>query len=100
MKQAERLERLASSGNSGSTGNAGKMLYEALCMNSVNQSIGRSIWHAGDYASILLLDKRYRQERVIKQLPTWIQSSYSDGNTLGDVTDSLKAFYANKKRCD
>lgn len=97
MKQAEKLELSCGSGGSNVMSAAGKMLYEALCMNSVNQSIGRSIRHAGDYASILLLDKRYKQERVIKQLPSWIQSSYCAGSTLNDVAASLKDFYGRKK---
>jgi chromosome transmission fidelity protein 1 len=91
------LELSCGSGGSNFMSAAGKMLYEALCMNSVNQSIGRSIRHAGDYASILLLDKRYKQERVIKQLPSWIQSSYCAGSTLNDVAASLKDFYGRKK---
>lgn len=33
-------------------------------MRAVNQSIGRSIRHAGDYSSILLVDERYRDDQV------------------------------------
>ena len=49
---------------------AGKKLYEAMCMKVVNQSIGRSIRHVNDYASILLLDKRYDNSRVQSQVPS------------------------------
>jgi hypothetical protein len=37
----------------------GRRYYEALCMRSVNQSVGRAIRHVGDYAAILLCDRRY-----------------------------------------
>ncbi|CAN0160059.1 unnamed protein product, partial [Hapterophycus canaliculatus] len=45
-------------------GKAGREYYSSICMRAVNQSIGRSIRHAGDYASILLVDERYRNEQV------------------------------------
>lgn len=47
-----------------SRGRAGREYYSSICMRAVNQSIGRSIRHAGDYASILLVDERYRDEQV------------------------------------
>ena len=38
---------------------AGQIYYDNLCMKAVNQSIGRSIRHKADYATVLLFD--YRQ---------------------------------------
>ena len=102
LKQAERLDqqvnRISSSSSSSlssssTAGAASKKLYESMCMNSVNQSIGRSIRHAGDYAAILLMDRRFRQERVTAQLPMWIRNSLREANTLSAATDILSAFY-------
>lgn len=47
-----------------SRGRAGREYYGSICMRAVNQSIGRSIRHAGDYASILLVDERYKDDQV------------------------------------
>ena len=55
-------------------------LMENICMKSVNQAIGRSIRHAKDYSSIILIDHRYRQARIKSQLPAWIQSSLEETN--------------------
>ena len=44
------------------TGRAGKEYHQAICMRAVNQSIGRSIRHATDYSSILLVDERYSKQ--------------------------------------
>uniref|UniRef100_H2Z3N9 DNA 5'-3' helicase n=1 Tax=Ciona savignyi TaxID=51511 RepID=H2Z3N9_CIOSA len=51
---------------------AGQLHYENLCMKAVNQSIGRAIRHRNDYASIVLLDKRYLRPSITSKLPTWI----------------------------
>ena len=48
---------------------AGSRLYEAMCMRTVNQCIGRSIRHVNDYAAVLLSDRRYSQQRITSQLP-------------------------------
>jgi chromosome transmission fidelity protein 1 len=49
--------------------------YENLCMKTLNQAIGRSIRHIGDYATIILVDQRFKSERIQKKLPRWIQES-------------------------
>jgi chromosome transmission fidelity protein 1 len=38
-------------------------------MKAVNQSIGRSIRHSRDYASIVLVDQRYARSSVREKLP-------------------------------
>lgn len=53
---------------------ATKDFYENICMRAVNQSIGRAIRHANDYAAIILIDQRYTTERIQKKLPAWIKT--------------------------
>ena len=74
--------------------NSGKALYEAMCMKVVNQSIGRSIRHANDYASILLLDKRYSGSNIITQLPAWISSNLQTPSTFEHLKENLLNFFA------
>ena len=52
----------------------GQVHYENLCMKAVNQSIGRSIRHASDYATIVLVDQHYARSSVRGKLPEWIAS--------------------------
>jgi chromosome transmission fidelity protein 1 len=84
---------------------AGRRVYEAMCMKAVNQSVGRAIRHANDYASIVLLDARYAQPHTLAQLPAWINASASAppsaspsaGTTdtgFSDALASLQRFYA------
>lgn len=78
--------------------NSGKKVYEAMCMKSVNQSIGRSIRHVRDYAAILLIDKRYSQQRVIAQLPNWIERSVRVAGSWIEAKSSLEQFFAGKPK--
>ncbi|KAF8537100.1 putative DNA helicase [Trichophaea hybrida] len=52
---------------------AGREFYENACMRAVNQSIGRAIRHRGDFAAIILIDKRYSSKRIRDKLPGWIK---------------------------
>jgi len=52
-----------------------RQYYENLCMRAVNQSIGRSIRHADDYATILLVDNRYMRPEIASKLPKWIAAT-------------------------
>lgn len=70
--------------------------YENACMRAVNQSIGRAIRHQNDFASIILLDRRYRTPRVESKLPGWIKQglvSPSKDESWTAVTRSLVEFF-------
>lgn len=79
---------------------AGREFYENACMRAVNQSIGRAIRHRNDYASILLLDRRYETDRIKTKLPGWIRESLAGGvikKPFSDVAASLTAFFKGKE---
>ena len=73
---------------------AGNRLYEAMCMRTVNQCIGRSIRHVNDYAAIVLLDTRYSQQRVNAQLPIWLNSDVAHCTSFSSATFKLRTFFA------
>lgn len=72
--------------------------YENLCMKAVNQCIGRAIRHINDYATVLLIDERYQQERIKRKLPNWIQTSLRVPNNFGVVQGSLVKFFKEKNK--
>ena len=77
---------------------ASREFSENACMRAVNQSIGRAIRHKDDYASILLLDKRYTGERIEGKLPGWIRQGIVRGSgDFEEVKTRLKQFFDGKK---
>ncbi|GLG92468.1 Regulator of telomere elongation helicase 1 homolog [Gryllus bimaculatus] len=75
----------------------GQKHYEALCMKAVNQSIGRAIRHREDYATVLLVDKRYIRPSVQAGLPGWIQRSLRSCDKFGQALAQIRQFFLNKK---
>ena len=78
---------------------AGREFYENACMRAVNQSIGRAIRHQNDFASIILLDRRYKTERIVSKLPRWIRQSIvqcKEDESFKDLINSLEAFFQSK----
>ena len=80
-----------------------RVIYEGMCMKSVNQSIGRAIRHIGDHASVVLLDHRYTLPRVKCQLPSWILKSTNNDREIfhsftsfQDTISDINSFFANK----
>ena len=59
-------------------------------MKAVNQSIGRSIRHAQDYACIVLADHRYARPSVRNKLPQWISSQLITTDSFGPAFSSVR----------
>ena len=94
-------KQVSSKGGSVTEGkSAAREFYENACMRAVNQSIGRAIRHKADYASIIMLDKRYSTPRIQTKLPAWIKSaliSDSDSRSFSDVISSIIDFFSNHR---
>ncbi|KAJ3518949.1 hypothetical protein NM208_g14321 [Fusarium decemcellulare] len=79
---------------------AARDFYENACMRAVNQSIGRAIRHRGDYAAIVLVDRRYGTDRIRGKLPGWIRGglvSDSHEKGLGGLMGAVGGFFRGKK---
>lgn len=77
----------------------------SLCLRSVNQSIGRAIRHANDYASIVLMDVRYpQQDAIANGLPKWLTGSTcnwrSQTTTLQGASRRIEEFFHFHKNKD
>jgi len=92
MKYVSKLSKA-----NGSQKDAGRELYENLCMNAVNQSIGRAIRHRSDWASLILLDSRFSSSRIRDKLPQWISEGTEVSENFGSAVKSLGAFYRSKR---
>lgn len=78
---------------------ASREFYENACMRAVNQSIGRAIRHRNDFASIILLDRRYQTPRILEKLPGWIQQSLVQSKRnvhFQSALQGLEAFFRGK----
>ncbi|EPE04373.1 dna repair helicase [Ophiostoma piceae UAMH 11346] len=88
---------------------ASREYYENACMRAVNQSIGRAIRHQNDYASIILLDRRFGSDRIRSKLPGWIRAGMPSTSTstptststerqdVGGMMTMVGAFFRGKK---
>ncbi|ODQ49660.1 DNA repair helicase [Saitoella complicata NRRL Y-17804] len=77
---------------------ASQEFYENACMRAVNQGIGRAIRHRGDYASIVLLDRRYGTERIRGKLPGWIREKVVvEEKGFGEVVRAVGGFFRQKR---
>lgn len=77
----------------------GREFYENACMRAVNQSVGRAIRHRGDYAAILMVDRRFESERVRGKLPGWIREGMVEGageKLFGQLLGTLGSFFRGK----
>lgn len=91
------LDKMAATNKGSSKSFSSNEYYENLCMKAVNQCIGRAIRHIGDYATVLLIDERYQQERIQNKLPEWIRKSLKAPPNFGGVQGSLAKFFRERK---
>lgn len=79
---------------------AGREYYENACMRAVNQSVGRAIRHRGDYAAIVMVDRRFGSERIRGKLPGWIQEGLvkgADEKPFVELLGHLGGFFRTKR---
>ncbi|PON30826.1 chromosome transmission fidelity protein 1 [Trichoderma gamsii] len=99
-------ERLTKEGQSKSEATAqakqaARDFYENACMRAVNQSIGRAIRHRGDYAAIILVDRRYGTDRIRGKLPGWIRDGLekdSHEKGISALMGALGGFFRKKSQ--
>lgn len=77
---------------------AGQLYYRNSCMKGVNQSIGRAIRHANDYACMVLVDVRYESPAVRQMLPGWIRDHLRVAENFGSLFKSVNAFFQSKRQ--
>lgn len=102
--ESSTLERLKANVSGGGDGDlkaqakaAGREFYENCCMRAVNQCIGRAIRHKNDYASIVLIDRRYGTKRIQEKLPVWMKGSMLPGGQgFASTERSIKEFFLSK----
>ncbi|THH27828.1 hypothetical protein EUX98_g6366 [Antrodiella citrinella] len=97
MSYVNRQEQSRSLKRAPGVKDAATELYENMCMNAVNQSIGRAIRHRGDWASLILIDGRYSTPRIRQKLPKWIGEHTTVTETFGDAMKQLGMFYREKR---
>lgn len=90
------IEKLAYAAHKRKTSNTSEF-YDTLCMKAVNQSIGRSIRHAADYATIVLVDKRYKRPAIVSKLPGWISKQLVIAKSFGEGFSNIASFFRAKK---
>ncbi|MCJ1244549.1 ATP-dependent DNA helicase chl1 [Trapelia coarctata] len=85
------------------TPSASSTFYLNTTMRAVNQSIGRAIRHRGDYAAIVLVDRRYGTGRIVEKLPGWIRegmkgsgSGVQGPGAFREAMRSVEEFFAGK----
>ena len=59
--------------------------------------IGRAIRHGHDWASLLLLDRRYGAPSIRNKLPKWIGGKLLITEGFGQTVKEMGAFYRHKR---
>ena len=97
----EKMQSLDRESRGAGAGITGQAYYQNLCMRTVNQSVGRAIRHADDYAAIVLADFRYAAEpRIWRGLPQWLRRGRGvpcqEEATFGKVLKNVRSFFVGR----
>ena len=97
----EKMQSLDRECHQAGIGISGQAYYQNLCMRSVNQSVGRAIRHANDYAAIALADFCYATDtRIWRGLPQWLRRGSGvprrEDAVFGRVMKDVRSFFADK----
>ncbi|KAG6832015.1 hypothetical protein H0H92_006051 [Tricholoma furcatifolium] len=99
MQYVKRLEESRGTKRAPGQKDAAAELYENLYLLTHDAlSLGRAIRHRGDWASLILLDRRYASTSIRNKLPKWIGTSITVTEGFGQTVKSLGSFYRNKKQ--
>lgn len=71
---------------------------ENECITVVNQSIGRAVRHAADFAAIVLLDRRFCRPQVVQKLPTFIKRDLACVSSFNALQGHISSFFALHKK--
>lgn len=98
MRHANQIESRSAVKRHAGGKDAAAEMYENMCMNAVNQSIGRAIRHRGDWASLVLIDRRFTSPAIRGKLPQWLRDDVAVCETFGQAMKHLGNFYREKKQ--
>lgn len=87
-RQYIEMKYLSTGATSSFASSKSQEFYENLCMKAVNQSVGRAIRSINDYATIYLVDTRYKSDKIQSKLSNWVRKRLAEPRSIAD--DSRK----------
>jgi len=90
----ERMQFLDAQHRMNSSYITGPQYYQSRCMKAVNQCIGRAIRHSKDWASIILVDERYRRPETLNGLSDWIRKEVRESSNPQVLKRELTDFHS------
>ncbi|ORD93777.1 CHL1 [Enterospora canceri] len=70
----------------------GSQWYGTQAMRAVNQALGRVVRHPGDWGCVFMLESRYRNQQMKRQLPGWIGPFMREVSRYERVVDEFNGF--------
>ncbi|ORE00659.1 FANCJ [Hepatospora eriocheir] len=74
----------------------GRNWYACQAFKALSQALGRVVRHEKDWGAIYLIDSRFTQPNIQKQLPSWIVENMKSYKSFEDSKKSLEEFISKK----